>query len=93
MSAVTKITSPMKSASSPAMSRCIRRLFTDMNAMSMDANMTTDANMMMDANGAMMDANAMGPGGVDGNTATNTEQEMQKDQNTNAPDSNLANGL
>jgi hypothetical protein len=58
--------------------------------LSMDANMTMDANMM-DAN--MMDMNM---GGMDANMSTNmsTEQNMMsQDMNTNAPDTNLANGM
>lgn len=55
--------------------------------MMMDSNMTMDANMGMDANMT---------GGMDGNMATNSMTEnnmMAQDMNTNAPDTNLANGM
>ncbi len=61
------------------------------NVMAVD-NMMTDQNLMMDGN--MMDANAMG--GMDGNMSTNmmTENNMMAvDRNTNAPDTNIANGM
>lgn len=60
------------------------------NAMAMD-NMAMDANMTMDAN--MMDMNM---GGMDANMSTNGAMEanmMAQDMNTNAPDTNLANGM
>lgn len=61
------------------------------NVMALD-NMMTDQNLMMDGN--MTDANAMG--GMDGNMSTNmmTENNMMAvDRNTNAPDTNIANGM
>lgn len=63
---------------------------TEANAMAID-NMSMDANMTMDAN--MMDMNM---GGADANMATNGAVEanmMAQDMNTNAPDTNLANGM
>lgn len=61
------------------------------NMAPMDANMmATDANMM---GSNMMDANM---GGMDSNMMTNGSAEanlMAQDLNTNAPDTNLANGL
>lgn len=64
-----------------------------------DANMMATDNMMMDQN-MMMDANMTGDanmmGGADGNMATNMATEnnmMAVDRNTNAPDTNLANGM
>jgi hypothetical protein len=65
----------------------------DANAMATD-NLSMDANMTMDANA--MDANAMNMGGMDANMATNMSAEgnmMANDMNTNAPDTNLANGM
>ena len=62
------------------------------NVMAAD-NMMMDQNMMVDSN-MTMDANAMG--GMDGNMATNMSTEnnmMAADMNTNAPDTNLANGM
>lgn len=62
----------------------------DANAMAVD-NMSMDANMTMDANA--MDMNM---GGMDANMATNAATEsnmMAADMNTNAPDTNLANGM
>jgi len=66
------------------------------NMMAGDNMMVTDPNMMgTDMNAGMgMDAN-MG-GGMDANMATNSATEsnmMAQDQNTNDPDSNLANGM
>jgi len=59
------------------------------NMMAEDANMmmTDDANMMTDAN--MMN------GTMDANMATDpaTQNMMQQDMNSNAPDTNLANGM
>nr|WP_314441719.1 hypothetical protein [uncultured Sphingomonas sp.] len=56
------------------------------NMSTMDANMMgTDANMMMDGNMTAMDGNMM---------MNSTEANMMaQDMNTNAPDTNLANGL
>ena len=59
------------------------------NAMAVD-NLSMEGNMM-DAN--MMDMNM---GGMDANMATNGAVEanmMAQDMNTNAPDTNLANGM
>jgi hypothetical protein len=56
--------------------------------MMMDGNMAMDPNMSMngmDMNGAAMGAN----GAMD----ANTQNMMAQDMNTNAPDTNLANGL
>jgi len=64
----------------------------DANLLAMD-NMMTDQNLMVDGN-MSMDANSMG--GMDGNMATNMQAEnnmMAADMNTNAPDTNLANGM
>ncbi|GLR46839.1 hypothetical protein [Sphingomonas astaxanthinifaciens] len=60
-----------------------------------DANLMTADNMSMDANmAAPMDSNMMG--GADANMMTNGATEanmMAQDMNTNAPDTNLANGI
>ena len=68
---------------------------TDANTMATD-NMMMDANMMMDGN-VMMDANASmngaAMGGANGAMDANTQNMMAQDANTNAPDTNLANGL
>jgi hypothetical protein len=61
--------------------------------MMMDQNMTMDANMTGGMAGNM-DANMTG--GMDGNMATNMATEnnmMAQDMNTNAPDTNIANGM
>jgi hypothetical protein len=61
--------------------------------MMMDQNMSMDANMTGGMSGNM-DANMTG--GMDGNMATNMATEnnmMAQDMNTNAPDTNLANGM
>jgi hypothetical protein len=68
----------------------------DANALATD-NLMVDENLMMDSN-AMLDANASmnGVGGMDANASTSASTEnvlMQKDANTNDPDTNLANGL
>ena len=58
-----------------------------------EANMMAANNMMMDQN-LSMDANTTG--GMDGNMATNMATEnnmMAQDMNTNAPDTNIANGM
>jgi hypothetical protein len=64
-----------------------------------------DANLMVADNMATMDANMMGTdanmmggnmGGMDANMTTNGATEanmMAQDMNTNAPDTNLANGM
>lgn len=65
----------------------------DANMMATDANLTMDANMM-DPNMMASDPNMMG--GMDGNMSTNMATEnnmMAQDMNTNAPDTNLANGM
>jgi hypothetical protein len=56
--------------------------------------MTTDTNMMVEDN-MMMDANAMNGTMMDGNMAVDpaTQNMMAEDMNTNAPDTNLANGM
>lgn len=59
-----------------------------------DANLMVADNMAMDANMSTMDANMMG--GADANMMTNGMTEanmMANDMNTNAPDTNLANGM
>ena len=57
------------------------------NMSTMDANMMgTDANMMMDGNMGSMDANMATNGATESNM-------MAQDMNTNAPDTNLANGM
>jgi len=58
--------------------------------MMLDQNLAVDANMMLDANGSMN-----GMTGMDANVAgdANTQNLMAVDANTNAPDTNLANGL
>ncbi|WP_426266091.1 hypothetical protein [Sphingomonas sp. LHG3443-2] len=57
------------------------------NMATMDANMMgTDANMMMDGNMGSMDANMATNGATEFNM-------MAQDMNTNAPDTNLANGM
>ncbi len=71
-----------------------------------DEAMNSDANLMVADNMATMDANMMGTdanmmmdgnmGGMDANMATNGATEanmMAQDMNTNAPDTNLANGM
>ena len=66
-----------------------------------DEAVNADANMMVADNMATMDANMMGmdanmTGGADGNMMTNGSTEanmMATDMNTNAPDTNLANGM
>ena len=70
-----------------------------------DEAMNADANLMVADNMATMDANMMGMdsnmmagnmGGMDGNMTTNGATEanmMAQDMNTNAPDTNLANGM
>ena len=71
-----------------------------------DEAMNSDANLMVADNMATMDANMMGTdanmmmdcnmGGMDGNMTTNGATEanmMAQDMNTNAPDTNLANGM
>jgi len=58
------------------------------NTMTVDTNMAADENMMMDANmmnGAAMDGNMAGDAA--------TQNMMAEDMNTNAPDTNLANGM
>ncbi len=63
------------------------------NMMMDSGNMSMDQNMMMDSNMGM-DANMSG--GMDANMATNATTEnnmMAQDRNTNAPDTNLANGM
>lgn len=63
------------------------------NMMMDSGNMSMDQNMMMDSNMGM-DANMSG--GMDANMATNAATEnnmMAQDRNTNAPDTNLANGM
>jgi len=58
-----------------------------------DQNLAADQNMMMDSN-MSMDSNMTG--GMDANMATNAATEsnmMAVDRNTNAPDSNIANGM
>lgn len=55
------------------------------NLSTMDANMMADANMMGDNMGGM-DSNMMANGATEANM-------MAQDMNTNAPDTNLANGL
>ena len=68
-------------------------------AMNSDANLMVADNMStMDANMMATDANMMATnmGGMDGNMATNGMTEanmMAEDMNTNAPDTNLANGM
>ncbi|MDP9412607.1 MAG: hypothetical protein M3Q08_00605 [Pseudomonadota bacterium] len=59
------------------------------DAMATDANMMAADNMMMDENG-MMNGAAM-----NGNMAADptTQNMMMQDMNTNAPDTNLANGM
>ncbi|HYW15561.1 MAG TPA: hypothetical protein VE891_05340 [Allosphingosinicella sp.] len=57
-------------------------------------NLMMDDNMMMDSNASMNGMDAAG--GMDANASTNASTEnmlMQVDANTNAPDTNLANGL
>jgi hypothetical protein len=70
-----------------------------------DETANADANLMVADNMATMDANMMGTdanmmggnmGGADMNMATNGATEanmMAQDMNTNAPDTNLANGM
>jgi hypothetical protein len=64
-----------------------------------DANLMVADNMAtMDANMMGMDANMMGGnmGGMDANMMSNGSTEanmMAQDMNTNAPDTNLANGM
>jgi hypothetical protein len=54
----------------------------------------SDPNMMMDQNGAMNAAgSAGGAGGANGAVDANTQNAMQRDMNTNDPDTNLANGM
>jgi hypothetical protein len=56
--------------------------------------MTTDANMMA-ADNMMMDQNMAMNGTMDANMTTDpaTQNMMMEDMNTNAPDTNLANGM
>ncbi|HEX8192432.1 MAG TPA: hypothetical protein VF552_05985 [Allosphingosinicella sp.] len=64
----------------------------DANAMSTGNAMIDpmmDPNMTLDANGM----NASGGMGANGAVDANTQNMMQLDANTNAPDTNLANGL
>jgi hypothetical protein len=70
-----------------------------------DEAMNSDANLMVADNMATMDANMMGTDpnmmagnmdGMDGNMTTNGATEanmMAQDMNTNAPDTNIANGM
>jgi hypothetical protein len=64
-----------------------------------DANLMVEDNMAtMDSNMMATDANMMGTnmGGMDANMTTNGATEanmMAQDMNTNAPDTNLANGM
>ena len=59
------------------------------NNMAMDANMMATDNMAMDANMTMNGADMNGNMGVD----PATQNMIQQDMNTNAPDTNLANGM
>jgi hypothetical protein len=62
--------------------------------MLMDGNMMMDGNMAMDPNMSMngMDMNGAAMG-ANGAMDANTQNMMAQDMNTNAPDTNLANGL
>jgi hypothetical protein len=68
-------------------------------AMNADANLMVADNLStMDSNMMATDANMMSGnmGGMDGNMTTNGATEanmMAEDMNTNAPDTNLANGM
>jgi len=64
--------------------------------MMMDQNMSMDQNMMMDSNMSNMGMDTNMSGGMDANMATNSATEsnmMAVDRNTNAPDTNIANGM
>ena len=66
---------------------------TTVNTTTVDANAMATDNMMIDANGMTVDANGMT---VDANGMAvdpATQNAMQKDLQTNDPDTNLANGL
>jgi hypothetical protein len=63
--------------------------------MAMDQNMAMDANMAMDPAMNGTGNMAMDPmmNGTTNNVDPATQNMMQKDMNTNSPDTNLANGL
>ncbi|MCW3797813.1 hypothetical protein OMW55_08355 [Sphingomonas sp. BN140010] len=66
------------------------------NMMMDSGNMSMDQNMMMDSNMSNMGMDANMSGGMDGNMSTNAATEsnmMAQDRNTNAPDTNIANGM
>lgn len=71
----------------------------DANAMGTANTMAIDPMMDPNMTNMTLDGNAMGGtgmganGGANGMTDANTQNMMQRDANTNDPDTNLANGL